>query len=476
MSQIRKIFTNMSWLMISQIITSICGFIWTILTARYLGVDEYGILGFAMSLTGVLYVTLDWGTGTHVIRHISTDHDSAPKYIGNSFALRSIFAIGNIILTLIILILLKCDEMTVTVTLLIALEMIFKSFCNFINGSFQAFEEGKYQGIGNSLMNILLLIFILISVFTDLGIYAISFSYILSNLLALFYLYYSLRKHIVKPKFELDLEFCKKITVLSLPFAATGVLYLIYYSIDVVMLTNMVGNYATGIYNAAYKLISVLTAFYSVYLAVIFPLMSRLFKNDKKILITSYEKSIKYLMLFMIPLALATTIYSGDIIELIYGQEYAAASSVLSILIWTVCFLFVSGAGNNLLNASYKEVTLTKIYGITAMFNVVLNFILIPILSFNGAAITTVLSDALMVLIQIYVIRKLGYKINKKLYFDLSKIILGSIILGAILHILNLNMWVALPVGIIIYFTTVYLLKVFDDDDKHIIKEILNKN
>lgn len=81
-----------------------------------------------------------------------------------------------------------------------------------------------------------------------------------------------------------------------------------------------------------------------------------------------------------------------------------------------------------------------------------------------------------MVLIQIYVIRKLGYKINKKLYFDLSKIILGSIILGAILHILNLNMWVALPVGIIIYFTTVYLLKVFDDDDKHIIKEILNKN
>ena len=242
------------------------------------------------------------------------------------------------------------------------------------------------------------------------------------------------------------------------------------------MLSKMVGNYATGIYNATYKLISVLTLFYSVYTAVIFPVMSRFFKNDEFLLLISFEKSIKYLMLAIIPLAIATMFYSLDIIQLIYGHKYDAASSVLSILIWTVCLLFVSGACNTLLNASHKEVTVTKIYAIAAMFNIILNLFMIPHFSYDGAAITTVLSDVLIVIIQFYVIYKLGYKPNKKLYTDIIKIIIGSIILGIMLCFLNLNMWAAIPVGIIIYFPIIYLLRLFDDDDKYVIKEILGRN
>ena len=129
-----------------------------------------------------------------------------------------------------------------------------------------------------------------------------------------------------------------------------------------------------------------------------------------------------------------------------------------------------------LLNASYKEITITKIYAIAAVFNVVLNFIMIPYFSYNGAATATVLSDLLIMIIQLYVIYKLGHRVNRKLLTDLIKIILGSSILGIVLYILNLNMWVALPVGIAIYFATVYLLRVFDSDDKYVIKEILGKN
>lgn len=476
MSQVKTIFKNMSWLVISQIIASICGFIWTILMARYLGVEQYGIYGFATSLSGMLAITMDLGISTHIVRHIATDYDSTPKYLGNAIPLKGIFSLGTFILTLIALILMKSDQLTITVTLLFTLEMFFKTFVNLFNGSFQAYEEGKYQGIGNTLMNVLLLIFILLSIFTDLGIYGITISYVFSNFITLFYVYYVFTKHIAKPKFELDREFCKKITLASLPFAITGLLYTLYYSIDVVMLTNLSGDYATGIYNASYKLISVLNLFYSVYIAVIFPVMSKFFKNDEKMLLISFEKSVKYLMLIIIPLATATMFYSLDIIQLIYGHKYDPASSVISILIWTLCFLFISGACNTLLNASHKETIVTRIYAIAAAFNIILNFIMIPILSYNGAAITTVLSDVLIVIIQFYVIYKIGHRPNKKLYHDLVKIITGSAVLGIALYFLNLNMWVALPVGIIIYFTTVYLLRLFDDDDKYIIKEILGRN
>lgn len=476
MSQVKRTFKNMSWLFVSQVIASICGFIWTIIIARYLGVEEYGILGFAISLTGILVIMMDLGIGTHIIRNIATDYNSAPKYLGNAIPLKSIFAIGMFVVIVAILIVMKSNELTIIVTLLFAIEMIAKSFLTLLNSAFQAFEEGKYQGISNTLLNLLLLIFILISIYTDLGIIGIAISYIIANFIALAYTYLAFRNHITKPKFELDWSFCKKIIIASLPFAAASILNSIYYSIDVVMLTNFMGNYATGIYNATYKLISILTVFYSLYIAVIFPVMSKFFENDKKLLLISYEKSFKYLMLFMVPVSIATVLYSSDIIHLIYGQEYYAASPTLSILIWTVCLLFISGPGNTLLNASHQEVTVTKIYLIAALFNIGLNLYMIPRFSYNGAAITTVLSDLLIVIIQIYIIYKLGHRPNKKLYIDLIKIIVGSAVLGIVLYFLNLNMWVALPVGIIIYLAVVYLLRVFDNDDKYVIKEILGKN
>lgn len=476
MSRTKTIFKNMSWLFISQIVASICGFIWTILIARYLGVNNYGILGFAISLTGILLVFMDLGVGTYIVRAIATDYDSSPRYLGNAIPLKSLFAIATFILTLIILIIQKADLLTITITLLFTIERILNAFIGLINATFQAFEEGKYQGIGNFILNLLLLGFILITIFTDLGIYGITFSYILANLIALIYAYYALTRHITKPKYEFDKALCKEITLLALPFALTGLLSSVYYSIDMIMLTNMIGNYSTGIYNATYKLISVLTLFYSIYGAVFFPIMSKLYKNDAQLLIISYEKSLKYLMIVIIPIAIATMFYSTDIIQLFYGHEYDAASSVLSILIWTVCLLFISGVGNTLLNATHKEVTVTKIYAIAAVFNIALNLILIPKFSYNGAAVTTVLSDILIVVIQCYMIYKLGYRVNKKLYLDLGKIIAGSIILGIALYFLNLNMWVALPTGIIIYFAVIYLLKLFDDDDKYVIKEILGRN
>ena len=101
---------------------------------------------------------------------------------------------------------------------------------------------------------------------------------------------------------------------------------------------------------------------------------------------------------------------------------------------------------------------------------------MIPYLYYDGAIITTVLSDILIVILQIYVINKIGQIPHKKLYYDLGEIIIGSIVLGISFCILNLNMWIAFPVWIIINLTIVYILKFFDDDNKYVIKENLSWN
>ena len=476
MSQVRTIFKNFSWLMLSQIITTICALVWTILIPRYLGVNNYGIMNFAISLTGIAAITMDLGISTHIVRHIATDFDSSKKYLGNAIPLKSVFSIFTFILILITLILMKCDDITIQITLLFAIEQIFKSITGLLNGSLQAVEEGKYQAIGNILLNILLLIFILISIIGDFGLYGITLSYVTANFCVVISQYIAVKKRLSKPKFELDLEFCKNITIASIPFALTSLFSLIISSIDMVMITNMVGSYANGIYSAAYKLTSVFVTFYGVYSAVVFPVMSRFFKNEKNLLFVSFEKSVKYLMLIFIPLSFATMVYSQDIIILFFGKEYLASSNALSILMWTVSITILCGVCSNLLNAAHKEKYVTLILMASAIFNAITNLFIIPKYSYIGAAITTITTDILGTILFLYSIYKLGGLRNKKLLFDLIKIFAGSIILYISLTILNLNMWVALPVGIIIYFIIIILIRTFDEDDKYIIKEILGKN
>ena len=296
----------------------------------------------------------------------------------------------------------------------------------------------------------------------------------MANTFALCYNIYIGRKYYVKPRFLFNLGFYKKLLIGGLPFAISGIFYTVYYSIDIIMITQFVGTYDAGLYNAAYKLITVLNLFYTIYLTAVYPVMTKLFEDSKELLSFSYVKSMKYLLLVTIPIAVFTCFYSADIIN-IYGPEFIEASTVLSILIWTVCFLFVNGACSMVLNASYKEYAVTKIFGIAAVFNVILNLFLIPYCSLYGAAVATVLSEILIFVLEMYSIKKINQLPDRHFVFDVFKIILASGILAIVLYYLNINMWLAMPVSIIVYFAAIFLLRTPDETDKLIIKQILNR-
>ena len=475
MNKVRTIFANMSWLMISQIITSVCAFVWTILTARYLGVSEYGIFGTAVSFASIFSVCADLGVTTYIVRSISTDFDNEKKYLGNAVGIKLALAIFYLIVVLLALFILGWDNYIVVICFLFAFENVIKSFQNVLYSSFQAHEMIKYQAITNTLLNVLTFIFILAITFTNYGLWGITFAYILANVVALIYVTLALSKKIMPPKPLFDLKCCKKLIIGGLPFALTGLFYTVYYSIDMVMLTQFVGSYATGLYNSSYKLINVLTLFYGIYTAVIFPVMSKLFKQDGDLLQLSFVKSIKYLLLVIIPIAIASFFYGGDVIALCYGNQYSEAGDVLKILIWTVCFLFINGACSMILNASHKELSVTKIYLVAALVNVGLNLVLIPHFSVYGASIATVISEIVILVLELYAIHIINQLPDKHILVDIMKILICSIIMSIVLYILNLSLLLAVPVGIIVYFVAIILMRFFDNQDIMIFKQIIGK-
>lgn len=472
-NKVRTVFANMSWLMVSQIITSVLAFVWTLILARYLGVYDYGVFGTANSFVVLFGILADLGMATYLVRAIATDFDSENRYLNNAITLKLFLCVFYFIVVLVSLLILGWDAYLVTICLFFALETAFKSIFLLMFSSFQAHEMIKYQAIANIILNVLSFIFIIICTFTDYALYGVAFAFVLANVITLIYTTYILFKKFINFKFSFDFKEYKHLIKSGLPFALTSLFYTIYYSIDMVMITQFDSVYSTGLYNSTFKLISVVTLFYTIYSAVIFPVMSKLFKESTDLLYLSFNKSIKYLSLITIPLSIATVLYAGDIIFLCYGNQYAEAASVLQILIWTVCFLFVNGACSLLLNSAHKEVFVTKVYLFAAIFNVVLNLILIPKYSVYGASIATVMSEVFILVLELYMISKINQLPNKHLIYDLIKIISSSIVMGIVLYYAHLSMWFAIPVGIMVYFAVFILIKGLDSDDKLILRQII---
>ncbi|MGN0177612.1 MAG: flippase [Methanobrevibacter sp.] len=473
-NKVRTVFANMSFMLISQIIASVCAFVWTIVTAWYLGPSDYGIFGAAVSFAALFGIILDFGLPTYVVRAISTDFANEHKFLDNSISLKIFLSIFYVIVVYVSVLVMGWHSKLVIACVLLAFENIIKSYHAILFTSFQAHEKMKYQAITNTVLNVGTLLFILLITYTDYELMGILMAYIVGNFIALVYEIYALRKHIIKPKLSFDFSVYKALLVAGFPFALTSLFYTIYYSIDLVMLTQFASTYATGLYNSAYKLISVLTLFYTIYSSVIFPVMSKLFTDEKYLLSFSFVKSIKYLMLVTIPIAVFTSFYSYQIIG-IYGAEYIEAGGVLQILIWTVCFLFINGACSLVLNASHQEYSVTKIYTIAAIFNVVLNLVLIPRYSVYGASVATVLSEILILILELYMLRKINQLPDRNLIYDILRIIFASAVLGVVLYVFNLNLWVAMVVSVLVYFAVIILIKTIDNEDKMIIKQIINR-
>lgn len=475
MNQIRLIFKNMSWMTGYKIIYGICAFLWTIILARYLGAAAYGILSFAIAFTNLTKILLNLGTDKYLTREIARYKERLPKFINNIIPLKLLLSVFLIIFTFLVLVLLGYNRTTIIVTLILSINLIVLIFAETFVSIFQAHEDMKYQSIGGIIFGILILVGAIIAVIFKQDVIKVAIVYLIASI---FYLLFMLGEYLIKfelPKLEFDTKFMIETVKKSIPFGLTSFFYLVYFSIDMVMISYIIGDYATGIYRSAYNLINMFTTLYTVYSFVIFPVMSKFFVESKNLLKKGYEQSVKYLLIFSLPLCMGVFLYAKPILDLIYSNKYALATEPLQILIWTVPFLFVNGAATLLLNSINKEVKVTKIYIIAASFNIALNLILIPLMSYKGAAIATVVSSILVYCLGLFHMFKTEHHPGQNLIKVILKIVISTVILGIVLYLLNLSLWLAIPVGLVIYVGMLILTRTPDESDRYIIKQLLNK-
>ena len=109
----------------------------------------------------------------------------------------------------------------------------------------------------------------------------------------------SLNIQIRKP----DLQSWKRLLTASLPFGIIGFALGLSYKFDTVLLNIFRSDAETGFYNAAYNLVFSTVLFSNVLNTALYPSLSRQSVNDPANLNRSYERSLRYLLMFALPVA-----------------------------------------------------------------------------------------------------------------------------------------------------------------------------
>jgi O-antigen/teichoic acid export membrane protein len=259
----------------------------------------------------------------------------------------------------------------------------------------------------------------------------------------------------------------------SLPFALSISFLFIYYRIDTVMLSLMVGDQVTGWYNAAYRLIDVIHYIPLLIVAAILPPMALYSRENREVLTDIFNRSFRYLVMLALPIGVGMFLLAPRLILFVFGEGFENAAPALRILVWAEVFAFLNYLGGHLLNMIDRQKIYTIIVGATAAFNIILNLLLIPSYHHIGAAVATLLCELLIFALVYSCIWRYFFKFHP--WSLVWKSALAAVIMGVlIVKIQFLPVWCIVIAGCICYFIALFILRGFNMHDKDALNSILD--
>lgn len=273
-------------------------------------------------------------------------------------------------------------------------------------------EFSMFSAIFAKLVNLWAIAFIVFVVFvkqgTDFDYFAPFLWIIWTSVLASFVntvLNYFYARRIQKFWFAFDWEYIKHIFKISLPYWIALFLSVVYFKVDIILLSILDENWDTSIalYSVPMRIVEVIMVLGGFYLNSVLPSLSQSFKNKS---LDTFQKliqmSFKFLFAGWLLIFVLWVLFRENMIEIIANREYLDTGTLFNsadaflVVFAVVLFHFISLVFIYTLIATNYQSRLLKINIAVTLFNIIWNIILIPIYSFIWAWIITLLSQILL--------------------------------------------------------------------------------
>ena len=262
----------------------------------------------------------------------------------------------------------------------------------------------------------------------------------------------------------------------AFPYGLLTILTIIYFRIDVVMLSAMRGSQEAGLYNAALRLFDAGLIIPTALAGALFPVMSRqLARRENQGLIVSHSRAIHLLALVGLPAAVGGWVYADWLTGLFYGPDYGPAGPVLALLSLGWVLFFINIPLGNLLAASEMMSKFIPFAAANTGLNVVMNFVLIPGHGAVGAVIATLVCEVSGLIIQFGFAWKI-LAARPPLFGLLIRPALAATGLFLFWNwswSLSLSPWMSLVLGGALYLVLLLLFRAVSAEDRAFIKRTL---
>ena len=383
---------NAGWIIGCKIIQSLLGVLISMLTARYLGPSNYGLINYAAAIVAFIAPLVTLGLSHIIVQEIVSAPEAEGEILGTSLmmsVISSVFCIMGVMAFLVITS--PGDREAVVVCGLYSL-LLFAKALELIQYWFQAKLLSKYAAVVSVIAYLLISVYKAILLFTKQSIYwfavanALDHSMIGAALLVIY-----ARKG--GQKLQLSFSRAKALYGKSKYFIVASMMVTVFAQTDKIMIRFMIDDTATGIYSAASSCAGV-TSF--VFAAIIDSMRPTIVEHKIKAS-AFYENSICILYSVIIYLALvqslAMTLLARPIIWILYGDAYMDSVSALRIIVWHTTFSYIGAVRNVWMLAEDSQRYLWIINFCGAMANIVLNTCMIPVWGIEGAALASVITQ-----------------------------------------------------------------------------------
>ncbi len=391
---LRDIFTNTGWLFADKIVRLGIGMLVSIWVARYLGPEQFGILNFATAFVALFGVVATLGLSSIVIRDLVNQPENANTILGTAFMLQFLAGLLAYALVVIaILIFQPDDDLLRLIVMAFGFVLVFKA-SEVAKYWFESQVMSKYTVWVENSVFLLMSIIQVILILNHAPLMGFVWVVVAGGLLvsAGFLWVYSWRAGGIAA-WRFDYERSKTLLKDSWPLLLSGMAIMVYMRIDQIMLGQMLGSGAVGIYSAAVRISEVWYFIPMAIAASVFPSVIKSKRESENNYLGHFQRLFNLMVMLGIAVAIPVSFFSDWIITLLFGPDYIQAGTVLIVHIWSGIFVSLGvTSGMWLVNENLQKLALYRTLA-GAVVNVVMNLYLIPSLGVVGAAVGTLLSQ-----------------------------------------------------------------------------------
>ena len=381
-----------------------------VVLARMLGVEKYGILNFVYTISTTFTLLPHFGFDQLVARDIPRQQEKTGVYlIGISIAKIFLFAATLILLWIWLEFFSHFDPAKKTLLYVGLWGVFFLSNIMFTSAFFRAYQRAAIEAGIRITMAIVVMIASIVTVLISTDLFNLLMVRLCVAvgifLLSIFQIVTMLKPNLRGVLKDVDIaSYIQK----GWPFAVFIFFTAIYVSIDIVMLSLMAGDTATGFYSVATKIIIFFILVPTGIGNAVMPAMSEKVKSDFDGFLRLAHSATRYLLILSILAVMFNMFLGQTIIHLLFGKEYAKAGLILMLLSWSLVPSYLNHIWNAMLLSFNKEKIIIVFAAIGAASNILLNLFLIPKYTYYGASLATILTEGVVIAVQyLYIKRKI---------------------------------------------------------------------